>query len=89
MCVTPLGSFCALTLISPCLPDKAPKKITNKPQITASVVLQLDRSVCEFGVFVYGGLGVKAALVHLQDVVQPEEPNDMLKKNKHLAQVYG
>lgn len=34
-------------------------------------------------------LGVKAALVHLQDVVQPEEPNDMLKKNKHLAQVYG
>lgn len=49
--MTPLGGFCALTLISPRLSDKAPEKITNKPQISASVVLLFDRGidVCEFG----------------------------------------
>lgn len=79
MCLTPFGGFCALTLISLRLPDKAPKKITNKPQITASVVLQLDRSMREFSVCVcecvwrFWG----STSFDLQDVVQPEEPSDM------------
>lgn len=42
--------------------------------------------MCEFGTCVCGeGLGVEEAQVHLQDVVQPEEPSDMLKKNKRLT----
>lgn len=85
--MTPLGGFCAVTLISLRLPDKAPEKITNKPQITASVVLLLDRRVCVSLVCVCVGasaLGVEEAQVHLQDVVQPEEPSDTLKKNKCL-----
>lgn len=39
------GGFCALSLISARPPDKAPGKITNKPQITASVASLRDRSV--------------------------------------------
>ena len=72
--MTPLGGFCALTLISLRLSDKAPEKITNKPQITASVVLLFDRRVCVSLVHVCVKVsGLKEAPVHLEDVVQPAE----------------
>lgn len=69
------GGFCALTLISLRLPDKAPEKITNKPQITASVVSLFDSRVCAILESVCSG--VMEAQVHLRRVGQPEQPSDM------------